>query len=76
MLGFPERNEQTDANGGVEQWRPLVEYVFAMWELDTTKCGTGDRANDCVGPQVDNAMVKKPRLTDVFLQLTGRELRE
>ena len=26
--------------------------------------------------QVDNAMVKKPNLNDVFLQLTGRELRE
>lgn len=26
--------------------------------------------------QVDNAMVKKPSLNDVFLQLTGRELRE
>ena len=40
-----------------EQWRPLLEYVFAMWGLDQEKCGTGDRANDCIGDQVDNALI-------------------
>ena len=44
---------------------------------------TGDRhPSDCLKDlldipiQVDNATVKKPTLNDVFLQLTGRELRE
>jgi putative cell wall-binding protein/murein DD-endopeptidase MepM/ murein hydrolase activator NlpD len=46
-----------DPSAGVEQWRPLVEDVFAMWGLDQEKCGADDRSGDCIGPQVDNAMI-------------------
>jgi putative cell wall-binding protein/murein DD-endopeptidase MepM/ murein hydrolase activator NlpD len=42
---------------GSEQWRPLVEYVFARWDLNEEKCGTGDRSGDCIGSQVDNAII-------------------
>ena len=46
-----------DPSQDSEQWRPLVEYVFAEWGLDTEKCGTGDQAGDCIGSQVDNEII-------------------
>ncbi|MDX1746476.1 MAG: peptidoglycan-binding protein, partial [Halobacteriales archaeon] len=46
-----------DPSQGAEQWLPLVEDVFARWGLDQEKCGTGDRAADCIGSQVDNAII-------------------
>jgi len=53
--GPPQITYNPDLNS--EQWRPLVDYVFALWGLDTEKCGTGDRANDCISSQVDNALI-------------------
>jgi hypothetical protein len=46
-----------DPAAGVEQWRPLVEEVFALWELDQVKCGTGTWSGACIGPQIDNALI-------------------
>jgi hypothetical protein len=41
-----------DPNGGVEQWRPLVNSIFARWGLTQQKCGP----NGCLGPHVDDAL--------------------
>ena len=41
---------------GVEQWRPVVNAVFARWGLDQTKCATRNGVQFCVGPQIDNAL--------------------
>lgn len=45
-----------DPNASPEQWRDLITEVFARWGLDQEACGEGDHAEDCVGPQIDNAM--------------------
>lgn len=41
-----------DPNGGVEQWRPLMNSIFARWGLTQEKCGP----NGCLGPHVDDAL--------------------
>ncbi len=67
------------------QWNGFTSRfrVISKRDHQLTVSPTDDRhASECIRElldipvQVDNAMVKKPRLTDVFLQLTGRELRE
>jgi hypothetical protein len=40
---------------GVEQWRPLVDFVFGLWALESEKCEAGDSGR-CIGSQVDNAL--------------------
>jgi peptidoglycan hydrolase-like protein with peptidoglycan-binding domain len=46
-----------DPDAGPEQWRGLIEDVFGQIGLDAEKCGSGSRSGDCIGPQVDNAIV-------------------
>jgi len=41
-----------DPNGGVEQWRPLVNSIFARWGLTQQKCGPAG----CLGPHVSDAL--------------------
>ena len=45
-----------DPRRGAEQWRSVVEEVFASWGLDQTKCATRNGIEFCVSGQVDNAM--------------------
>ncbi len=44
-------------SAGVEQWRGLVTDVFGRWGLDQEACGTGANASNCIGPQIENALV-------------------
>jgi peptidoglycan hydrolase-like protein with peptidoglycan-binding domain len=46
-----------DPDEGPEQWRALITGVFSQIGLDQEKCGTGDRSGDCLGSQIDNAIV-------------------
>ncbi len=43
--------------GGPDQWLGLITEVFSQIGLDVEKCGIDDRSEDCIGPQIDNAMV-------------------
>ncbi|HEX5631315.1 MAG TPA: hypothetical protein VFY15_06630 [Acidimicrobiia bacterium] len=45
-----------DPRKGAEQWRPIVEDVFASWGLDETKCATRNGIEFCVPGQVDSAI--------------------
>lgn len=45
-----------DPDAGPDQWRDLITEVFSEIGLDQEKCGTGDRSDDCIGPQIDNAV--------------------
>ncbi|WP_146399081.1 ABC transporter ATP-binding protein [Planctomycetes bacterium CA13] len=70
--------EPSKWNGFMERFRILNQREHRL-----VVASIGERhPSDCLRElldipiQVDNAMVKKPNLSDVFLQLTGRELRE
>ena len=70
--------EPADWDGFSDRFR-----VISKLDHQLTVASIDDRhSSDCIRElldipvPLDNAMVKKPRLTDVFLQLTGRELRE
>ena len=41
-----------DPGGGAEQWRPLVNSIFARWGLTQEKCGP----QGCLGPHVSDAL--------------------
>lgn len=45
-----------DPTRGAEQWRPLVQEVFADWGLDRERCATRNGVEFCVPGQVDNAI--------------------
>lgn len=45
-----------DPRRGAEQWRPILESVFASWGLDDTKCETRNGIEFCVPGQVENAI--------------------
>ena len=46
-----------DPEDGPEQWLDLVTEIFSEIDLDEEKCGEGEQSDDCLGPQIDNAMI-------------------
>lgn len=73
------------ADADPSQWDGFTSRfrIISQRDHQLTVSPTDDRdSSDCIRElldipvPLDNAMVKKPGLTDVFLQLTGRELRE
>ena len=65
-------------NGFVNRFRVLSQRDHQLVVSPTTDRHPSDCLKELleIPIQVDNATVKKPNLNDVFLQLTGRELRE
>ncbi|TWU31345.1 ABC transporter ATP-binding protein [Novipirellula artificiosorum] len=73
------------ANADPKQWTGFADRfrILSQREHQLILASVDERhPSDClrelldIPVRVDNAMVKKPNLNDVFLQLTGRELRE
>ncbi len=65
-------------NGFAERFRVISQRTHQLVVSPTTDRHPSDCLKELLDLpiQVDNATVKKPNLNDVFLQLTGRELRE
>lgn len=73
------------ADADPKQWDGFCErfQIIGRSDQQLTVASLVERhASDCIREllevpvRVENATVKRPKLTDVFLQLTGRELRE